>query len=273
MNSLGVFEIPMTIRGKKFVHPVTVVEDMNENIIGIDFMHVNKMNYNTHSRQITFSHMLTNTLYAVKETTVPAISFMVISTKFKGNIFDTAKPIATIHAPQNPIIYGMPAWVTIDKFKNCKMVIDNCAPYNIVIARNKVLGLLEFETDECIPMTENSIASIISDIQQKFPKAPKKQFSQIEIEERAKLQVPDEFKKHYIDILFKHQNTFSVDKLDLGRAKNFTHKIYLKDNEPVYGKQFKIPEAHQNFIEATLDEWLKLGVVKRTNSLYNSPLF
>ncbi len=25
--------------------------------------------------------------------------------------------------------------------------------------------------------------------------------------------------------------------------------------------------------EATLDEWLKLGVVKRTNSLYNSPLF
>ncbi len=49
--------------------------------------------------------------------------------------------------------------------------------------------------------------------------------------------------------------------------------IHLKDNNPVYRKQFKIPEAHQNFIEATLDEWLKLGVVKRSNSLYNSPLF
>ncbi len=61
--------------------------------------------------------------------------------------------------------------------------------------------------------------------------------------------------------------------MDLGRAKNFTHKIHLKDNNPVYRKQFKIPEAHQNFIEATLDEWLKLGVVKRSNSLYNSPLF
>ncbi len=85
--------------------------------------------------------------------------------------------------------------------------------------------------------------------------------------------MPAEFKQQYIDILFKHQNAISVDKFDLGRAKNFTHKIYLKDNEPVYRKQFKIPEAHQNFIEATLDEWLKLGVVKRTNSLYNSPLF
>ncbi len=41
----------------------------------------------------------------------------------------------------------------------------------------------------------------------------------------------------------------------------------------MYRKQFKIPEAHQNFIEQSLDEWLKLGVVKRANSLYNSPIF
>jgi hypothetical protein len=37
--------------------------------------------------------------------------------------------------------------------------------------------------------------------------------------------------------------------------------------DPVHQKQFKIPEAQ------TLDEWLKLGVVKRSNSLYNSPIF
>ncbi len=41
----------------------------------------------------------------------------------------------------------------------------------------------------------------------------------------------------------------------------------------MYRKQFKIPEAHQNFIEQSLDEWLKLGVVKRANSLYSSPIF
>jgi len=85
--------------------------------------------------------------------------------------------------------------------------------------------------------------------------------------------VLSEYKNRYIDILFKHQNAISVDKFDLGRAKSFTHKIYLKNNEPVYRKQFKIPEAHQSFIEATLDEWQKLGVVKRANSLYNLPLF
>ncbi len=74
--------------------------------------------------------------------------------------------------------------------------------------------------------------------------------------------MPAEVKQKYIDILYKHQAAISMNKLDLGRAKSFTHKIHLKDNNPVYCKQFKIPEAHQNFIEATLDEWLKLGVVK-----------
>jgi hypothetical protein len=87
------------------------------------------------------------------------------------------------------------------------------------------------------------------------------------------LNVPEEFKQKYIDILYKHQVAIGVNKMDFGRAKNLTHKIHLKDNNPVYCKQFKIPEAHQNFIEATLDEWLKLGVVRRSNSLYNLPLF
>jgi len=41
MNCLGVFELPMTIRGRSFLHPVTIVEGINDNIIGIDFMHAN----------------------------------------------------------------------------------------------------------------------------------------------------------------------------------------------------------------------------------------
>ncbi len=45
-----------------------------------------------------------------------------------------------------------------------------------------------------------------------------------------------------------------MDKYDLGLAKDFIHKIHLKLQDPVYRKQFKIPEAHQQFIEQTLDD-------------------
>jgi hypothetical protein len=61
--------------------------------------------------------------------------------------------------------------------------------------------------------------------------------------------------------LFKHQEAISIAKYDLGLAKTYTHKIHLKNEEPVDQKQFKIPEAHHQLIKQALEEWLKLGVV------------
>ncbi len=175
LNSLGVFEIPMTIPGRNFLHPVAVMEDIKDNIIGIDFMHAIQMNYDTTSKPITFSHMLTNELYAINETTIPALSSLMINTKFKGTVFDSAQLIATIHAPSNPTITSVPSWVKLGKYKNCKLVIDNCAQFDITLARNEVLGDLEFEQE--FPLTESTIASVISDIHKKFPKVLKKSFS------------------------------------------------------------------------------------------------
>ncbi len=74
--------------------------------------------------------MLTNALYAVKEVTGPAISSMMVTTKYKGLTSENAQPIATIPAPQHPAIAGMPAWVSLDSYKKCKIIIDNCAPYD-----------------------------------------------------------------------------------------------------------------------------------------------
>jgi hypothetical protein len=175
--------------------------------------------------------MLTNALYAVKEVTIPALSSMLVTTKYKGLTNETAQPIATIHAPQHPTISGMPAWITLDSYKNCKVIIDNCSPYDITIPRNDILGVLEFETDQCMPLNEDTIASIIAEIEQKFPKVLRKHFSRDEIAKKANINVPPEGKPKYIDILDKHQAAISMNKLDLGCAKNFTHKIHLKDNK------------------------------------------
>jgi hypothetical protein len=86
---------------------VTVVEDIKDNIIGIDFMHANKMNYDAASKQITFAHILTNALYSLKETTIPTLSTMIIQAKFKGNVCNSASLVATRHAQTNPIISGI----------------------------------------------------------------------------------------------------------------------------------------------------------------------
>jgi hypothetical protein len=91
--------------------------------------------------------------------------------------------------------------------------------------------------------------------------------------EHANINVLSSYMAIYKNLLLKHFSIVSINKSDLGRVKNFFHKIHLKDNKPVYRKQFKIPDAHRPFLEESLADWLKLGVVQKSDSLYNSPVF
>jgi hypothetical protein len=50
-------------------------------------------------------------------------------------------------------------------------------------------------------------------------------------------------------------------------------EIALKSQDPIYIKQFKIPDALQKEIERHVLEWLKLGVIQPAHSRYNSPIF
>jgi hypothetical protein len=81
--------------------------------------------------------------------------------------------------------------------------------------------------------------------------------------------IPNQICGHPVQAPGGHQ----YDKYDLGLAKDFSHRIHLKDNILIYRKQFKLPETHNQFIEQTLDEWLKLRVVCRKHSPYNSTIF
>jgi hypothetical protein len=99
--------------------------------------------------------------------------------------------------------------------------------------------------------------------------AKKKQF----IIDNAKLQVPEQFQKQYINLLLKNHEAISQDKFDLGRTDTLIHEIVLKTAELIYIKQFKIPDAHRKEVKKHVLEWLKLGVIQPACSRYNSPIF
>jgi hypothetical protein len=40
-----VFEVDLWIKGKRFMCPVKVINEINEKIIGIDFIHAHKITY------------------------------------------------------------------------------------------------------------------------------------------------------------------------------------------------------------------------------------
>jgi len=273
MSSYGVFEVDLFIKGKKFTHPVNVIKELNENIIGIDFIHAHKLTYDVFSRKGKFASAGTNSIAALKNTVLPAMTSTIVKAKFKGTREETATYVAKICAPRMPMILGLPSIVNVDKNNIFNIVMENCAPYDVTLERDDILGVMETEEEELVPPTDDFISSVCQNIHNRFAKVKRKRLTREEIKQRCHLQVPEEFQERYLDILCKHQDALSIDKYDLGVAKDFKHKIHFKTQDPIYWKQFKIPETHHQFIEQTQDEWLKLGVVKRSNSLYNSPIF
>jgi hypothetical protein len=66
---------------------------------------------------------------------------------------------------------------------------------------------------------------------------------------------------------------FSADEMDLGRTNIVESYIDLRDKEPVYTQQFRLPMEQIEFIKENVMGWLDAGIVERANSPYNSPIF
>jgi len=91
--------------------------------------------------------------------------------------------------------------------------------------------------------------------------------------ESVKLHVPKQYQQQCLKLLLQNHEAVSQDKFNLGRTDTLMHEIALKTEEPIYIKQFRIPDAHQKEVERHVLKWLKLGVIQPARSRYNSPIF
>ena len=80
-------------------------------------------------------------------------------------------------------------------------------------------------------------------------------------------------KEELLEVIFRNHDVFSASKLDLGHANALPHKIKLTDEAPVHVKQFRIPWAHQEFLNSYIEDLLKAGVIEPSRSSFNAPLF
>jgi len=87
------------------------------------------------------------------------------------------------------------------------------------------------------------------------------------------LSAPQEYNPRYQALFQKYRDVFSQDEFDLGWTDTVKHSIQLRNNNPIFIKQFCIPFAHQKVINNFVDDMLNKGLIESTRSKYNSPIF
>jgi hypothetical protein len=187
MNSIRVYEVDLWIKGQKFIHPVNVITKLNDNIIGIDFMHRNKLIYDVNTRQVKFADTKMNTIYAMKQVAILAMTSSLVTIKFNGDTHADKTYVATIHCPGSPTLTGVPSLVSIDENHYCKIIIENCAPYDVTIERNDIMGIVEIEDDNLYPLRDDTAAEICTSIKSNIPNTPRTKLTRDEIARRCNL--------------------------------------------------------------------------------------
>ncbi len=69
MHSLGIFKIDQEIKSKKYQHQINVIDQLTDNIIGIDFMHQHKLHYDVQNHQVKIAGVEFDKIIAIKEQT------------------------------------------------------------------------------------------------------------------------------------------------------------------------------------------------------------
>ena len=74
----------------------------------------------------------------------------------------------------------------------------------------------------------------------------------------------------FIDLIYDHQDVFSLYNGDLGYCDALKHSIPTTTDKPVYLPHRQIPVQLQQEVRKCLESWLKQGIIRPSKSLYAS---
>ena len=83
----------------------------------------------------------------------------------------------------------------------------------------------------------------------------------------------DEENRLLKNLLEKNKDLFFIEGDNLTFTHEITHEIKVKDENPIYCKAYRYPQIHEKEIDRQIEEMLKQGIIRESNSPYNSPLW
>ena len=285
-NSLkiqGLYSMSLSVLGKHIMAPVYVCANLNQNaILGMDAIERLGLTFNPRSRRFDFSvsalsvEQVARPLAVTSAVVLPPLSVTPVRVAVPGAHFPPHAPaalaIAVVSCETFPLLSGGPGLVSPSATGEVTVMVNNCSPCPAEVPRGTVLGFLDPAGGAATPVSSAGLLRHLSAIAKPRP-PPLTAAGRAAFLADLKLQVPPAELSAYRQLFLENFDVFSKHKLDLGTANNFKHDIKLTVDNPVYIKQFRIPDAHRDALMEQVNEWLKMGIIQPAHSRFNSPIF
>ena len=142
------------------------------------------------------------------ENTLSAFSMLIRTVRYPGQLTLFTTPVATIVPPRHRHITGGPALVSFDHNRVCKVAITNTAHYALMLLQNEFIGTLDKWTDVNTPIPLDN--KVVNQFIHKLETKTQRLITNQEIEQKANLNVPEQYKAQYLSLLRKHWKVISV---------------------------------------------------------------
>jgi transposase InsO family protein len=267
-RTLGEFDLPINVTGRKFKLSAIVVEDLNAGaILGLNFLEQYNATIHTGSQKITLSAdknksgaaEVSVTLHT-KPTIIPPFSSKAIKVLVTPR---TSRIVEAIIQGPNIMegIYKLDAGKTTILYLN-----DTALP--VYLGRGETVGtliadgaLLDLPTVLANRVVPGKIVPKITEDKRQY------------ILQNIKLQVPSVWRPKFIDLILEFHDVISNNSTDLGRTDIISHEVRLKNPQPIHQKQFRIPWDHQACVEEYVDKLLEKKCIQPSLSAFNAPVF
>ena len=243
-----------------------IVENLPvEGLIGLDAIKLFDLTYNPAVRRlIGASESLVTTAHSV---TIAPNEMEVIAVNFTLPQCPTSDYV--IEGLQDSAI--PPTLVTTETGQNVAVPFYNYSALPVNIKGNTVVG--HCSTAESSAPFSEVCAKVLAINEKTFDKwstAERIKFIRETVDTKH---MKKEEAQELLALCEQFPHIFSMNEYDLGRCNSYTHSVQMKDDEPVFVQQFRVPEAHRQKIVEHVNELLKLNVLTHSISKYSSPIF
>jgi hypothetical protein len=140
----GIYNISVSVLGRKTEHPFRVIKGLNESVIlGADFINKHLLMYDPKFKQVKWCHnndWTVASLCATSETVIPEYSSRLLRVRMDDTDKTASSIIAEICCPESPYLVGGPGLMTLDEQKGGLVEILNAGPEPVTITRGQVIG-------------------------------------------------------------------------------------------------------------------------------------